>query len=157
MALLNVKKGIYYQVNSDHPKTIIYRKNEATFLNSATDTNKLGVSIIPNQFKVSTYTLEQGDIIIIGSDGKDELILKDVNGNPYYNLDENLFLKTVEQSSGDLDKMIITLNSTGIVRDDLSIITFEYTNIDFGKEIERFFQDSSKNYNFKIYKDSRRG
>ncbi len=154
MALLNLKKGIYYQVNSDHPKTIIYRNNEATFLNSTTDTNKLGVSIIPNQFKVSTYTLEQGDIIIIGSDGKDELILNDVNGNPYYNLDENLFLKIVEQSNGDLDKMIITLNSTGIVRDDLSIIKFEYTNFDFGKVIERFFQNSSINYNFKIYKDS---
>ncbi len=154
MALVNIKNGIYYQVNSDHPKTIIYRNNEATFLNSTTDTNKLGVSIIPNQFKVSTYTLEHGDIIIIGSDGKDEVILNDDLGNPYYNLDENIFLKIVEQSSGDLDKMITTLNSTGIIRDDLSMIRFEYTNFDFVKEIDKFFQDSSNNYKFKIYKDS---
>ena len=154
MALVNIKKGVYYQVNSDHPKTILYRNNEATFLNSVTDTNKLGVSIIPNQFKVSTFILEHEDIIIIGSDGKDELIMKDKNENPYYNLDENLFLKIVEQSSGDVDKMILNLDSTGIVRDDLSIITFKYTNFDFGKEIDKFFQDSSNNYKFKIYKDS---
>ena len=129
ISLLDYKDGFYYQVSSEHPKTILLKSDKANFLNNSVDTSKLGVNGIQSQFKIFTKELSPGDIIIIGSDGKDEIIMRDENNNEYYNLDENVFLNIVNEAKGNLDEIINSLNKKGKIRDDISIIKLEYNPI----------------------------
>jgi hypothetical protein len=142
ISLLDYNDGFYYQVSSEHPKTILLKSDKANFLNNSVDTCKLGVNGIQSQFKILTKELSPGDIIIIGSDGKDEIIMRDENNKEYYNLDENIFLNIVNETKGNLNEIILSLNKKGKIRDDISIIRLEYNPLmqHNSEEISTFFK-----------------
>ena len=136
ISLLDNNDGFYYQVSSEHPKTILLNSDRANFLNNSVDTCKLGINGIQSQFKIFTRELSAGDIIIIGSDGKDEIIMRDENNEEFYNLDENIFLNIVSEAKGNLNEIIFLLNKKGKIRDDLSIIKLEYKPVKIHNSIE---------------------
>jgi hypothetical protein len=154
ISLLDYNDGFYYQVSSEHPKTILLKSDKANFLNNSVDTCKLGVNGIQSQFKILTKELSPGDIIIIGSDGKDEIIMRDENNKEYYNLDENIFLDIVNETKGNLNEIIFSLNKKGKIRDDISIIRLEYNPIiqHNSEEISTFFKKKyiSKNKEYTL-------
>ena len=69
------------------------------------------------------YHLSPGDVLFIGSDGKDDIRL---GFDKQMNEDETLFLRNVEKTEGDLNELVQVLRSTGEISDDLSILKISY-------------------------------
>ena len=77
----------------------------------------------------------------MGSDGKDDIRIGiDDKGGRIINEDESLFLSTVEEANGDLEKYSLSQKRKGELTDDFSLLRIEY-NDDKPQELE---EDNSK-------------
>ncbi|MCX7997503.1 MAG: SpoIIE family protein phosphatase [Leptospiraceae bacterium] len=128
MGLIEEKSGLLYYLNAEHPKTVLLRMNQAYFLEEEQMIRKLGIPGNEEIFQVITFPLQHGDILIAGSDGRDDLVLGELEGVKIYNEDEWLFLKKVEESKGDLNKLVSSIQTTGELTDDFSLLKVEYKN-----------------------------
>jgi hypothetical protein len=72
--------------------------------------------------------LDDGDILILGSDGKDDLKKASENAHDMYNYDENLFLKIVEDHSANLKELIKNIDQYGKIIDDISLLKIVFHN-----------------------------
>ncbi|TGK00775.1 serine/threonine-protein phosphatase [Leptospira semungkisensis] len=134
LGVLDEQAGLLYYINAEHPWSVLYRDGKASFLEESLQYRKLGTPGIEESLTVKTFHLEPDDILIVGSDGRDDLELQVANGERVINEDESLFLKAVESSNGDLQSVLDTLERKGKITDDLSLLRIEY---DPGKEIKR--------------------
>jgi tetratricopeptide (TPR) repeat protein len=67
------------------------------------------------------------DVIIVGSDGRDDInIGVTEKGARMINEDQNLFLKTVEEANGDIEKIFAITERKGELIDDYSLLRIEY-------------------------------
>ncbi|EMY77375.1 stage II sporulation protein E [Leptospira weilii serovar Ranarum str. ICFT] len=123
--LIEENSGKTYYFNAEHPFTILYRDGKASFLDSSLMLRKIGLeSEYP--FQVFTTTLKEGDVLIVGSDGKDDLDLTPDQETRTINEDETLFLKTVEMGKGNLEQIEQLIYKNGEITDDLSLLKIEY-------------------------------
>ncbi|GIX42996.1 MAG: hypothetical protein KatS3mg129_2729 [Leptospiraceae bacterium] len=118
MGLIDINTLSLFYMNAEHPNPILIRKNEAYFLNPENNLRKLGLSIEKKSLFIHTYQLQKDDILIIGSDGKDDLELPDntINDNEY------LFIDILYQSDYTLKGIYEKLKSYGKIKDDLSLL-----------------------------------
>ena len=131
MGLIDVELGFIYFVNAEHPFCVLYRDKKATFLETETSIRKIGMMTAQSEFsfKVNTFKLENKDIVLIGSDGRDDIKLGvDKDGNRIINEDEKLFLKTVEEAEGDLEKIFSLTQNIGELTDDFSLLKIEFND-----------------------------
>jgi tetratricopeptide (TPR) repeat protein len=139
LGLVDEKTGTLYYINAEHPLAILYRNNEATLLHhEQASTYKLGVHDADRRFRVAVTRLIPGDILIVGSDGRDDVIVgQDLQGKKIVNDDESRFLRIVERSEGNLEKIVENLLNEAEVRDDLSLLRVIYIGDDSAQpEIE---------------------
>ncbi|HMY68598.1 MAG TPA: SpoIIE family protein phosphatase [Leptospiraceae bacterium] len=125
MGMIDTETGFMYFLNAEHPWTAVYRDEKASFIESSLKLRKIGMPGISEKSRVEiqTFQLYNGDSIFIGSDGRDDLNMgTDEAGRRLINEDENLFLRTVEESSGDLEKIYRMTEEKGEVTDDFSIM-----------------------------------
>lgn len=122
LGLVNEKNGKMLYWNAEHPYSILYRDKKALFLENEISIAKIGMPIkkIPIVYK---YQLNKGDVIICGSDGRDDILFgeneKDIT---HMNQDENMILKMIEKSDADLEKIREHLKQKGKIIDDLSLL-----------------------------------
>lgn len=136
MALINDKTGWMYYFNAEHPFTILYRDGMAAFIEEELMLRKLGLdSEFP--FKVQSFKLEKGDVIILGSDGRDDLDLGEQNGIRNINTDEKLILDVVEKGKADLEEMVKVLKTKGNLTDDLSLLRIGFQENAIEQETEK--------------------
>jgi tetratricopeptide (TPR) repeat protein len=115
-----------YHILAEHPRAVIYRDGKAEFIENDKMLRKLGTSGVEGTLSIATTQLEPGDVLIVGSDGRDDIILGyDQNGGRIINEDENLFLRTVEEANGDINAMVGKIESLGEIMDDLSLMRIE--------------------------------
>lgn len=127
LGFLDEKTHTIYFMNFEHPYPVLYRNRKATFVGRNTIMRKLGTpDMLQSDPKVEILKLERGDIFLVGSDGKDDILLKK-NGFFYMNEDEELFLKLVEESDGRWEDLIHRIFHTGEVKDDVSLIFIRST------------------------------
>ncbi|MCB1191565.1 MAG: cache domain-containing protein [Leptospiraceae bacterium] len=127
IGLVNDSTGLLHYINAEHPFTILFRDNVASFIEDEIDAHKLGFPL--NDLKrISTFQLLKDDVIICGSDGRDDLVLEHstFDTNRKINEDDTLILKVVENSKGDLEKIFHQLQEIGDLSDDLSFVRIEY-------------------------------
>lgn len=123
LGLINENTGELLSINAEHPFMVLYRDGKASFLETEIDQSKFGVeSYLP--FRIKTFWLQENDIIIMGSDGKDDIILH--KNSKKINEDSNLFLKIVEKTSCNMKKIVKTIFEIGDVIDDLSLLKIQY-------------------------------
>ena len=125
VGLIDEQNGLLYYLNSEHPFPVLYRDGTADFLSTQMAIRKLG---IPEQFDkitISTFQLQPGDIIVAGSDGRDDISLGMKDGERIINEDENLFTRIVAQTKADLKEIVSALENEGELTDDLSLIRIE--------------------------------
>lgn len=134
--LLDERSGLLYYLNAEHPESVLYRAGTARFLNTPRMLRKLGSQEVDGDLCINILQLQPGDILITGSDGRDDILLHNPDGIPTLNEDENLFLKLVESSSANLELIAEHLHSLGEITDDLSLLRLEYT----GQGIENYEQ-----------------
>jgi len=128
--LIDVENGLMYYMNAEHPYPVIYKNGKAEYFDKNFMFYKLGFNIDINKktrrfLYVRTLNLKKNDIIIIGSDGRDDIILRKDNIQSL-NTDENLFLEIVEQANCNLEKIYEILNLKGEIIDDISLLKIHY-------------------------------
>lgn len=128
MGLADEENGFVYLLNAEHPWSVLYRNKEARFIEDTLLLRKLGTLGVNMGIQVLTLQMEPNDTLIIGSDGRDDLLLgKDNDGVRIINEDENLFLKHVTRAQGDLTAIHDACADTGEITDDFSLLSLTYT------------------------------
>ncbi len=139
MGLVDDSCGFIYFINAEHPRPVLFREGRAEFVGRPDVLRKIGSRDIERPLSVETFRMRPGDIVIVGSDGRDDLILRDDGaGNRVINEDENLFVKVVERSAGVLSFIEKEIHEEGAISDDLSLIQITYQNHDEAKVSPEF-------------------
>lgn len=126
MSLIDEETGFTYFINAEHPLPVLIRNGQASFVEQGTVLRKLGMTGMSGFISIQTLSLEPGDVLIFGSDGKDDLILGEKDGMRLINEDERLFLKIAEEAQGDPSRMTEILSSRYELMDDLSLLSIQY-------------------------------
>jgi PAS domain S-box-containing protein len=121
LGLIDETTGELFYINADHPFSVLYREKKASFIESEYTMKKLGIDD-KLDIKAKRIILFSEDIVMTGSDGRDAI----ESFSNIINEDQNLFLQIVEESDGDLEKMIEVLKSKGNLIDDLSLISTSF-------------------------------
>ena len=129
MGLIDNRTGLMYFINAEHPVSIIYRDGKASFIDEDFIFRKLGTEIAQSYIYVKTFQMKDGDIVINGSDGRDDILLLDEKtGEKNLNYDHTLFLGTVEEAAGDIHSIVDILYKKGEITDDLSLMSIKFSN-----------------------------
>ena len=126
LGLIEKSSGMVYFLNLDHPDLILYRDKKANFIKPVSHCSKIGMPYAHLPQSVDTFMLEDGDILILGSDGKDDLKKASENAHDMYNYDENLFLKIVESHDANVKEIVQNLSRYGMIIDDISLLKIVY-------------------------------
>lgn len=159
MGLIDNERGFIYYINAEHPFCVLYRDNTASFIERELNLRKIGIMTQEHSgdFQVNTFKLENNDIILVGSDGRDDIkIGTDEIGLRVINEDESLFLKTVEEARGELEKIFSITETHGELIDDFSLLRIHYHNLssrDLNNEIPRG-KDALDAYNLKNFTEA---
>ncbi|MCB1178892.1 MAG: SpoIIE family protein phosphatase, partial [Leptospiraceae bacterium] len=123
--LIDDETGEYFYFNAEHPFTVLYRDGIATFIETKLTLRKLGLdSEIP--FEVHKSRINPGDILILASDGRDDLNITPEENFKTINEDETLFLTHVNNGKGEVDGIYNSILQAGEITDDLSILRISY-------------------------------
>ncbi|MCB1140819.1 MAG: SpoIIE family protein phosphatase [Leptospiraceae bacterium] len=122
MGLVDVHTGTIYFINADHPRTVLFRNGNAEFFEDNSSYYKLGSLFDHNFISVSIREIHEGDSLIFGSDGRDDVFFK--NGEEWErNYDQDYFLKIVERGKGDIERISQILQNEYRITDDLSLMS----------------------------------
>lgn len=140
LGLINERSGELFFINAEHPFLILYRGGHAEFIESELTMRKFGC---PSElgFHLQRFRLEPGDVLIAGSDGKDDINLKPGTEVPEINYDYRLILGLVEKSQGKLKKLVKSIYHTGEPTDDLSLIRIGFQESQHNTEDHRIDDD----------------
>ncbi|MCP4137569.1 MAG: SpoIIE family protein phosphatase [bacterium] len=128
LGLLDDETGLMYHLNAEHPWTVLYRNGKASFIEKQLLLRKLGFLVQEEEFlSVRTFQMEPGDVIIAGSDGRDDIIMQATAEHKIINEDETLFLKLVEEGKGILPDIYSAITGRGEITDDLSLLRIAFT------------------------------
>lgn len=141
--LIDEENGLFYFINFDHPRPILKRNNNYEFLQSRIH-KKLGFPGEPQIYEITRIPLFFNDVIYVGSDGKDEVLI-----DHSMNEDENYSLNLLKESKGDINTFIKKLNQDATIIDDLSIIKIEFKNLISFDKIYRF--NSNFNLSYQLF------
>lgn len=135
LALLDDQKGHLFALNAGHPAPVLYRDGKASFLVEDAVNQKIGESfayekIHNNNLKISSIQFEKDDILLFGSDGKDDILLTITETNTReINSDDSLFLRCIEEAKGDIHQVYVAIEKRGSLMDDFSLLSVEFKNI----------------------------
>ncbi len=158
MGLIEETTRTLFMINADHPPSILYRDGKASFFGQEKSFRKLGTLGANEWIQIYTTQLSFGDVVILGSDGRDDLLLPSKDSENRINEDENLILTFVEKSNANLEEMYQEMMSFGKQYDDLSLlkISFSFTakeTNDFGTETkENTTPNKDKSYFLSLLK-----
>ncbi|MCW7497199.1 HAMP domain-containing protein [Leptospira levettii] len=140
LGVVDNETGLLYFINAEHPWIVLYRDGIASFIENELMFRKLGTSGVQGNLYIKTFQLEAGDILIAGSDGRDDLLISHTeDGKRVINEDEKLFLKMVEAGKGELDLIYDEMAKFGALTDDLSML-----RVSFIEEKERYKIEKDK-------------
>lgn len=135
--LIDNSNGCMYHINAEHPFPVIYREGRAEFLEKNIQLRKIGWLGMNKKINVKIFQMQKDDVIILGSDGRDDLLLGNgINGNRIINEDETLFLEVVKDSNADLNDIYTNLIKKGSLTDDLSLVKISYNNQNYSLKDE---------------------
>lgn len=125
VAVIDEVTGDTWYFNAEHPYSVLFRNGKASFVEEELQLRKIGLeSELP--FAVHYLKLEPYDVLVLGSDGRDDVDLTPDDPVRTMNEDEYLFLKRVEESEGQLDPMVSSIKESGVITDDLSLLRIEF-------------------------------
>jgi hypothetical protein len=122
LGIVDNEQGLLYFVTAEHPYTVLYRDQHARFLDTEHRMHKIGNPMTDENAPVFSFPLKPGDVVICGSDGRDDIRL------PTGEIAENYedFLRRVEEGRGNLHEIYSALERQGELIDDLSLLRIEY-------------------------------
>lgn len=156
--IINDDTGEAWYWNAEHPFSVIYRNGRASFIEETLRLRKLGLdSELP--FEVFRFQFQPGDVLILGSDGRDDLDMTADEEHRTINEDEFLFLRHVEDGFGQLELIEKMILRAGELTDDLSLLRVEFqpavTRAESRPEEFRSLAESLFRQGKQLYKDGR--
>lgn len=128
LGLVEDESGLLYFVNAEHPHLVLYRDGIASFIKTKYSYLKIGATLPQERFAINTFQLQKGDILLGGSDGKDDILVHGAcSGDHFLNTDETLFLEHVRRREGELSGIVRSIQQKGDLTDDLSLFRLEFT------------------------------
>ncbi len=145
--LLDEETGKIVYFNAEHPWLVLYRNGKASFMENEEFIGRKIGTVGFAEFFLQTRQIQPGDILILGSDGRDDILLgMTEDGNRIINEDETLFLKQVEAAQGEINEIARQVESVGKLTDDFSLIRLAYrtneTSELFDKSIDAISEDA---------------
>ncbi len=126
IALADETSGVIFFANAEHPFTTLFRKGKAIYIeNENRVARKLGMPVGELVLHVNTIRLQEGDRLIFGTDGREDLLVQNQNGETILNENPNLFLEVVTRARGDVNVIVELLPEYGAVTDDISLLSLE--------------------------------
>ena len=136
IGLIDEVNGFLYFINADHPGLVLYRNEKASFLPDERSTMRFGIEGLGNEFHLNTFQLQAGDVILAGSDGRDDLVVgTGPDGVRQFNDNENAILQHVEKTGADLAAMVESLEQSGELADDLSLLRISFRENEVGNSV----------------------
>ncbi|HMV43194.1 MAG TPA: SpoIIE family protein phosphatase [Leptospiraceae bacterium] len=123
--IIEDETGKGYFINAEHPFSVLYRDGRASFIEKELQLRKIGFDI-DTEFKYETIQLQERDVIILGSDGRDDIDLTPKESVRTINEDETIFLQLVEKAESDISKIVDLIGEVGTIIDDLSLLRIGY-------------------------------
>ncbi len=144
MGLVDEETGTLYYINAEHPWIVLYRDGIANFLEKEHSLRKIGFTEMSgDEVVIQVYPMKPGDVLFIGSDGRDDLLISNTLDVRVINDDESLFLKHVREGKGDLEEIYKSMLTTGELTDDMSLL-----RIGFLEETNLSQKESNKNKSY---------
>ena len=125
VSLICEDSGEMWFFNTEHTMPILYRDDKARFLQKDINAHKMGFDLGLG-FSVSKFLLNPHDVIIIGSDGKDDIIMVENSKERYLNDNPEAFLGLVQETKAEWSSLIDSLENFGQAKDDISLLRIEY-------------------------------
>ena len=125
VVMIDDENGEMLYWNAEHPFTILYRDEKANFIEDGLKLRKLGLDS-EYEFEVFKFQLVPGDIIILASDGRDDIDLTPNEPVRTINDDENMILSIVDEAKCSISEIERILHTKGDLTDDLSILRIDY-------------------------------
>jgi predicted ATPase/tRNA A-37 threonylcarbamoyl transferase component Bud32 len=154
--LIDEITGTMYYIGAEHPDVILFRDSKASFLENQNQYRKLGTQGQKGNIQVEVFSFQANDIVIFGSDGRDDIILgkNPTTGKDDINNDEFLILRKIEAAGADLATTYTEILKSGKQFDDLSLLRIEWTGntvLDPVYEMEsRLFTDYIEDENYQL-------
>ena len=143
VSVIDEDSGEMWYFNAEHPYTILYRNGQASFIEEELLLRKIGLeSDIP--FAVQKFQLEPGDIVIMGSDGRDDIDLSPGSEIRDINEDEYLILRTVESADADLERIKAETEKNGELTDDLSLLRLGFLESSVSRSSGSLLEDPDR-------------
>ncbi len=120
LGLIDEATGSLFYINAEHPLPVLYRDGRAAFLDLAAGNRKLGFGC--GRGIVRYFHLRENDVLLVGSDGKDDLAVGKNGDRRIMNDRADAFLGLVESSGAMLEPLARELEEAGEQTDDLSIL-----------------------------------
>lgn len=144
MGLVDEETGTLYYINAEHPWIVLYRDGIANFLEKEHSLRKIGFTEMSgDEVVIQVYPMKPGDVLFIGSDGRDDLLISNTLDVRVINDDESLFLKHVREGKGELEEIYKSMLTTGELTDDMSLL-----RIGFLEETNLSQKESNKNKSY---------
>lgn len=117
--------GEMYYFNAEHPYMVLMRNGRVTFIEKELRLRKIGLeSEFP--FQVFKFQLQPEDIVILGTDGRDDIDFTPEKENRTLNEDEFLFMEQVEKANGNLTRLVKNIGKLGALTDDIALVRVGY-------------------------------
>ncbi|MCB1157691.1 MAG: SpoIIE family protein phosphatase [Leptospiraceae bacterium] len=139
--LVDDKSGMVFFINAEHPWTILLRDNKASFIENQMYFRKIGTTGIKGSIFISCFKMKPGDRLIMGSDGKDDLVLSnDSEKGRLINEDETLILNYIQKAEGNIQSVYNNIVEDYSLMDDFSLLSISYPHneedLDLKKEVQ---------------------
>ncbi len=123
MGIIDDETGEVIYINAEHPPIVLFRDEKASFLPLIEVNCKLGSPLMSEKIYTNSFSLEDKDVLLLGSDGRDDILLpnREINDN------FDLFLAHVENARTDLKNIYKEILKSGELYDDLSLLRIEFT------------------------------
>jgi len=128
IGLIDEETGAMYYLNAEHPWTACYRDGKAMFTEEELTMRKIGTMVFDAKAVIHTLQLQSKDVVFLGSDGRDDLMLgvDEATGQRIINEDETRFLRCIEEADGDLERLAEAVARAGELTDDFTIVRIEW-------------------------------
>ncbi|PKA14746.1 SpoIIE family protein phosphatase [Leptospira haakeii] len=143
LAVLDPENSCIFFLNAGHPISILLRNNISGFIE--TDTSyKMGIPFLKEIPKVYCISLKENDSILFGSDGREDLRSRTLNGE-IHSFSEP-FLLEVSNTNADLVLLKNRMSEYGDYIDDLSLVRI-FRRVNPQKKSRDLWKETSKRKN----------
>ncbi|MDW8306768.1 MAG: SpoIIE family protein phosphatase [Leptospiraceae bacterium] len=136
LILAEEENGAIYWSNAEHPFPVLYRDGKATYLEKETYLRKLGMVGVPFEPRINVLQLRPKDVVLFGTDGREDILLWSGKLDREINEDPLLFLRITEKAEGQLQRIFEILPNFGEIIDDISLLALSL------KETNSFYQQT---------------